>query len=152
MRPPPAVALSCEDDGRWRLFESGLPGLTSLVLARWGLAQCEVAPSWGWGVSIVAGAAVAVVVWCRWRRLPQRLSWDGARWSLQGAGAAPPAEVAHLQVAIDLGGWMLLRCVPVGARAPRWLAVGAGPAAAARPALYAASAGVGAAPVAGLPG
>lgn len=86
-------------------------------------------PSPAPAVACAVAAVLVAVLGCSLVRLaPFSLRWDGQAWHL-----GPPASrgnepaVGELQVAIDLGGWLLLRWRPLpdrSARAsPRWLPV-----------------------------
>ncbi|MDH5338789.1 MAG: hypothetical protein OEW22_03360 [Rubrivivax sp.] len=137
MRPPPAVSLSCEDGGLWRRIQGALAGLTAMVLARWVLALGAWPPAPAWWLALAAGSLAATAVWFQVGGTSRRLSWDGARWQLLGQGAGAALPMSQVRVAIDTGGWMLLRCTPAGGGPTHWLAAGAVQVAAARPALYA---------------
>jgi hypothetical protein len=67
---------------------------------------------------VVAAAAFVLVAWVAWLRMPVDtgvLAWDGQRWLF---GQRP----GRLSVAIDLGGWVLLRFNADETRRRVWLA------------------------------
>ena len=66
------------------------------------------------------GAALSLL-----RPVGGTLGWDGVAWTLTPAGAGP--RPGTLAVALDLGWFVLVRFIPVGARgrrAGRWIALG----------------------------
>ena len=68
-----------------------------------------------------AGALGLALVRPRRPAAVRRLRWDGREWSLAlGDGPAQPGTLA---VALDLGGWLLLRLEAPQAPRRRWLAV-----------------------------
>jgi hypothetical protein len=58
---------------------------------------------------------------------PVRLLWDGLGWSVAPVSGPGPAAAGTLEVAVDLGAFLLLRFVPAGRSSPaavRWIPVG----------------------------
>lgn len=171
MQAAPAVAFDADDGGRWRAAVAALAGLAAAVLARWAVqwAAALDLPAASWpGTDLIAGMpavdliaggaaglAAALAAWRIGRPLPARLIWNTNDWLWQVEGRPPLA--GRVQIAADLGGWMLLRFDPLVTREPsalaaRWRAAGrrwiplAAPDGAVRAALVAA------APAAGRPG
>ena len=119
MRASPAFQVTLHRFGVWRgavvlLAMTGWSVIAAWVYTReepagivvWASAACAAAVSLGWAVSLAQTPAV-------------RLRWDGQLWHL-----GPPAATAddtvpgELQVAIDLGAWMLLCFTPAAAQHP----------------------------------
>ena len=62
-----------------------------------------------------------------WRQPAVRLRWDGTGWAAAPAGHPEAERPGRLDVAIDLGSFLLLRFVPAsgsGRTAARWIPVG----------------------------
>jgi hypothetical protein len=100
-------------------------------VAAWALLRSEAAI----GLAAVLGLGAGMLAAWRLQRAhsPSDLNWNGSQWQWQ--------ELAgDVQVALDLGAWMLLRFDPVRGRR-RWIAASrasaVGPWAALRAALYA---------------
>jgi len=99
----------------WRAVVLLLAGITAASMLVWWRAQPSQAPL---AVSVAVAAGVLAWIACvagLWQMLPTTLRWDGQRWQVaRGRSAECSVELA---VAIDLGGWLLLRFVPEGAPA-----------------------------------
>jgi hypothetical protein len=124
MRTAPAVAVTIYRSPRWIGFVALLAALAVAAAVAWAAAGAS--PLRWWVVAAVALAGWTVFMIER-RRKPVGLRWDRQCWHLgHGPGDAVRQEAAlELQVAIDLGDWMLLSLkAGEGFRAPRtWLAV-----------------------------
>jgi hypothetical protein len=105
--------------------DPGLGFAAALVGAASGAALVACAAMhWGLGLGLwltVAGLlvpAMACLGWRLTRYAPQTLRWDGQVWRLGEA-------VQDVSVAMDLGGWLLLRLSALsgGWRWPRYLAL-----------------------------
>jgi hypothetical protein len=129
--PAPVTLEAAGDGGLWRLAVGLLHAAAAAAVLAWrpGVATAVAAAGLlalgGWTLRAMARAG----------RPP--LSWDGQGWR-HGAGPV------HPQVALDLGGWMLLRLAPGAGGSATWLPVSAAAAggawAALRAALYASAA------------
>jgi hypothetical protein len=116
---PPVHALSC-GVGIWRRLQQALFALSVAVTVIWrtevGLGPIGV---WlGFGAGLVA--ALVAGFWLSPR--PRLLSWDGSAWRLQGSQGNH--QVGQVTLMFDLGGWLLVRFVPVprpSARMASWL-------------------------------
>ncbi len=127
MRAAPAVTVTGGAGWAWRAVQSVLPALAAAALCAWALLWVGHSP---WLAAPLALAAFALA-WRLARPQVQTLRWDGQVWAIDGA----PGRLALM---IDLGSWILLRLRPdAGARAC-WLALAAGEAGPAWPALRAA--------------
>ena len=114
MRAAPALEVVVSRFGAWRAGVRLVGGLATLVAIFWGIWHGLTA---GWldAAPFVAAsaAAAAASLWAvaRLAAVPAfSLRWDGRAWHL-GRPAAPAADPVsgEVQVAIDLGAWMLLR-------------------------------------------
>ncbi len=114
MRAAPALRVVVSRFGVWRGGVRSVGGLATVVAITWGAwhglttGRPDAAP-------FLAGsaAAAALSVWGVVRLSATAafdLRWDGLAWHLgrPSAPAADPIE-GEVQVAIDLGGWLLLR-------------------------------------------
>jgi hypothetical protein len=128
MRTSSPIQVSIRRFVRWRVAIVAL-AVTALgnIVAWFTLAAIPLAERLA-----VAGLCMAAIVHAtRWLLLiparPTDLRWDGTRWLVALHGApAQAAEPVELDVALDLGGWMLLRLRTGTAGAPRrvlWLPV-----------------------------
>jgi hypothetical protein len=124
MRTAPAVAVTIHRSPRWIGFVALLTFLALAASLAWAAAG---ASRLQWlAVAAVALLGAAVLATER-RRKPVGLRWDRQRWHLDRAPghAVRQEDAVVLQVAVDLGDWMLLRLqAGEGLGAPRtWLAV-----------------------------
>ncbi len=132
MRGMPPLEVTVRRFGWWRgaLVLLGTAGLAATL--SWWLALPAPRPGWS-GVVAAAAVALALLPLIEVRRLRRLvLRWDGERWQVaepgSPAGAVPPG--GRLQVALDLGDWLLLRFVPDALpsalprqRCPGWIAL-----------------------------
>ena len=116
MRASPACQVSLQRFGAWRLAVCSLAMAGAAAMAAWLFGR-------GSPVSIglmmlVAAATLTMLILAAslWRVPAQSLRWDGRAWQLDAA----PGE---LNVAIDLGPWLLLRFTPDADGRMRWLPV-----------------------------
>ena len=118
MRAAPPVSVEATGGIAWRVVRTLLPALAAVVTLAWGLGHA--APQTSAAVFAFAAASVALVVAVpAWRSYPPHsvaLRWDGQWWSADGSAG-------RLDVAMDLGGWLLLRLHPADGARPRWIAV-----------------------------
>ena len=116
MRASPAFQFTLNRIGVWRLGVSALAALALAVLLAWLATRAEPLPS----LALLAWAgtflAVPLVAGSLLRMPAVTLRWDGRQWWLvRTASAMGPAAVevnatpGDIEVALDLGGWMLLR-------------------------------------------
>jgi hypothetical protein len=130
MRAAPSVSVKCQGGVGWLWLQAGLPALTAAAVTFWILGWAEASTPWAAVGAICAGTAVG---WMARRESPPVvLAWDGDRWTADGGAGA-------LEVAIDLGVWLLLRLRPEAGGPARWIAVSAGEAGAALHGLRAAA-------------
>ena len=111
----------------WRLCVVVFTGSVVVSLSVWWLSRPDA--SLGWTAAAVLALMVAALVLGRslLRTPAASLRWDGQDWHLESLGAAPrPTASGALSVALDFGGWMLLRFqAHEGSQRPRveWLPV-----------------------------
>jgi len=121
MRSAPPVALVCDGGAGWRGLQVLLYMLAVAAFAGWLASHVESGRFGMAAVVLPASAAAGAIAWRALRPRPQRLAWDGERWT-----AGPQAEAGEVEVMIDLGAWLLLRFTPAAPGAPaRWLALSA---------------------------
>jgi hypothetical protein len=127
MRAPPAFQVSIRRFGVWRAGVAALIAITWAVTAAWLASGNEDAPlALRVGVSLI-DVAVLVAGATLMRRAPLSLRWDGQAWHLGPAASAGDERWrGQLAVAIDWGGWLLLKFEHADASAQRrttWLPV-----------------------------
>ena len=97
------------------------------TLAAWLLASPLGELAWvRVGVAVAAIATVALAA-SLWRQSAVRLRWDGLAWTVAAAAGSGPEEPGRMELAIDLGSFLLLRFRPAGRSGPtavRWSPVG----------------------------
>ena len=113
MRGLPPLEITVRRFGRWRgaLLLLGAAGLA--VTVSWWLAL--PLPRAGWTAAVAtAAASLALLPLAEAVRLrPFALRWDGERWHVVGPSPSSgnASRSGRLQVALDLGDWLLLRFV-----------------------------------------
>ena len=119
MRSAPPLQLGVNRYGLWLAMLLLLATCTCAAMLAWWWAQPVPVPRW---VSATAAIGTVVSLAClagSWRMPALTLRWDRQRWLVARDGAA--GQAGELVVAIDLGGWMLLRFVPASIEAsPPW--------------------------------
>jgi hypothetical protein len=124
MRPSPSFELTLRHFGVWFAGAGALTACAAAALVAWFVQSRDVSLMAGLaGGLAVAGLVFAARAVCDVR--PTRLRWDGQRWfAATTAVSGEPPTAVDLNVAIDLGRWMLLRLrrerAPRGA-ASTWL-------------------------------
>ncbi|EGJ09939.1 hypothetical protein [Rubrivivax benzoatilyticus] len=117
MRHPPPVAVTCSGGVPWRAAQALLAAAAAGCACAWlqaHLGDGHPSPA----LALAAALLAAATAWAGASPRPLALRWDGSAWMAADTPCRP-------EVAIDLGGWMLLRLRP--ARGPaRWAAVAAG--------------------------
>ena len=113
MRAFAATQFTLTRFGIWRWAVLCVTVLVALVIGAWFVTQPErwrMAPvPWAIVVAVLMGWLLAVQP----RTAPLSLRWDAQRWHVgPAASAGHEPWSGELQVAIDLGAWMLLRFVP----------------------------------------
>jgi len=125
MAGAPPIELRIDRRSHWQTAVCLLVALGCAAMLGWWLAQPVQAPAWTAAVALAACAAAAACgVGLMRLGAVVGLRWDGQQW-WQARGSREPVAGA-IGVAIDLGDWMLLRFVPLGASpwfAAAWLPV-----------------------------
>ncbi|MEY2892496.1 MAG: hypothetical protein RJA98_2404 [Pseudomonadota bacterium] len=127
MRAAPALQVTLTHDTAWRLGGWLLAGFSSAVLMTWAHFTARATlQGWPWAVAVLM-CAVLLALTRPWRRhAPVQLRWDGQAWHAGPIGPAGSEPWSgQLTVALDLGGWMLLRLSdppPPAEHLPAWLA------------------------------
>lgn len=125
MSHAPALTIRADRQGSWRLGVAALVALGAATTLAWWVSR---GTHHGAGGSAALAACVLAIGCAAWgvRAGPATgLRWDAQRWWLDVGDRQPLA--GDVSVAIDLGGWMLLRFVPhasLGRWQTRWVAVG----------------------------
>lgn len=139
MRQAPPVGVTCSGRGAWQAGGALLAALAAAAAAAWAAGHAGASPAFLIAAAAVAAGGAAALAWWRGAVAPRVLRWDGAAWRLG-------EQEGRVAVALDLGGWLLMRFQAPGARA-HWLPLGAAEAGAAwhplRCALHAAPAAPG---------
>jgi hypothetical protein len=128
MRCAPPLQVSVNRHESWRAMVLLLATSACAVMAAWWWAQPVPEPWWA-SASAALGALLSLACLAGlWRTQALTLRWDRERWLVAREGAEEQA--GDLAVAVDLGGWMLLRFAPAGAdggparrRRPLWIAL-----------------------------
>ena len=110
MQAASAVQVTVQRFGVWNMA-LGLVSATVLSVAvGWLVTRHDEFPDWS-GVLLMASVVVGLLgAVDLLRRQPITLRWDAQRWYVTDLSrTADDMEVSELRVALDLGGWMLLR-------------------------------------------
>ena len=110
MHAAPPLMLSVDRNGQWRAGVLLLATGACASMAAWWWAQPDPVPAWATATALLGFLVALACVGGLWRLPPVTLRWDRQRWQCTRDGAAEWA--GELAVAVDLGGWMLLRFVP----------------------------------------
>ena len=126
MHGSPPCAITVARFGAWRAAVAALALAALASLAAWLVGSPlgeDTRIRVGVGAAALATLALAASLW---RQPAVRLRWDGLAWAV--AAPADGAEVSgRLEIAIDLGSFLLLRFTPAGRSGPvavSWIPVG----------------------------
>ena len=125
MRAAPPLAFTVSRFGVWRAALALLAAFGAVTMTLWEVGADRPVTPW-LALAGVAGALLAALPLAQSFGLRAcSLRWDGQRWHLTAAENGG-ASAGRLAVAIDLGGWMLLRFAADGAepRRPAWRCTG----------------------------
>jgi len=117
MHGSPPCALTVARFGAWRAAVAVLALAALASLLAWVLGSPLGEGPWirvGVGFAALATLALATSLW---RQPGARLRWDGLAWTVASPASAEPVS-GRLEVAIDLGSFLLLRFTPVGRSRP----------------------------------
>lgn len=118
MRAAPPVRISLRRFGIWRAAVTLTAGVGSASVGGWVVVRPEPV-----GAVLTASLVVVglTILWLALRLLhvePAELRWDGRAWHLGPTlDRTTPGEI---EVAIDLGAWLLLRFTAAGSVGPTW--------------------------------
>ena len=123
MRAAPPVDAALDAGRRERMLTVLLHALAGVALGAWLALHAELRHIGAWAAVLGASAALLMAVGWQlarrtWPALPGHLRWDGAQWLSVGRGR--DLVLARVDVALDLGTWMLLRLHPADGGAPQW--------------------------------
>ena len=124
-RQAPAFQMEVRAPFLWRLCTALLWGLAWCAAAAALLAQAaaRLGAEASTACLLLALALLPVVCWLAWRHQADevwQLLWDGQQWALRSGDAChaaregAAAQALELQVSLDFGGFLLLRCHPAG--------------------------------------
>jgi hypothetical protein len=103
--------------GLWRAAVLSLALSACAAMLAWTGALPAPVPPWAAATAAIGALASFACGVGLWRMQPLTLRWDRERWFVARDDAAEQA--CDLAVAIDCGGWLLLRLVPAGTEAVR---------------------------------
>lgn len=124
MRASPAFQFVLSRFGWWRAGIVLLAGAALAVMIAWLAARSEPLPpaalaAWSAGLIAIPLLALSAM-----RVKPVLLRWDGRSWWLAPPRRHGDAQAGEIEVALDLGAWMLLRFHPSASDGrSRWLPV-----------------------------
>jgi hypothetical protein len=113
MHSAPPLQLRVNRYELWRAMVLLLATGACAATLAWWRAQPVPAPRWAGATAAIGTLASLASLVGLWRMRALTLRWDRQCWLVTRDGAAEQA--GELSVAIDLGGWILLRFVPAGA-------------------------------------
>lgn len=129
MRTAPALQITVARFDRWRAGLCGLALAAPMSVAGWAWTSAVPSPQ-GAALTCLAALLAGWLLHAEWRREPHVLHWDGQVWHWGAARAGDEGRrTGRIEVALDLGRWMLLRLVPDRgstpgrASRPAWLPV-----------------------------
>jgi hypothetical protein len=127
MHGSPPCTITVARFAAWRVAVAAVALAVLASLAAWLVGSPLGASAWvRAGVAAAALASLGLAA-SLWRQRPVRLRWDGFVWTMAPAFDLAAERPGRLEVAIDLGSFLLLRFLPAaGARpaAVRWIPVG----------------------------
>jgi hypothetical protein len=127
MHGSPSCAIAVGRFGVWRAAVGTVAALALGSLAAWLITAPQGGNPWVRAAIAAAALATLALAISLWRVSPVRLLWDGLVWSVAPASEPEAATPGTLDVAVDLGAFLLLRFVPAGRSGPaavRWIPVG----------------------------
>jgi len=127
MHGSPPCTITVARFAAWRVAVAAVACAALASLVAWLLGSPHGASGWVRAGVAVAALAILGLAASLWRQRPVRLRWDGFAWTIAPADGAAPERPGRLEVAIDLGSFLLLRFLPpagAGGLAVRWIPVG----------------------------
>lgn len=124
MHAPPPFQITVCRFGVWRAACASLVAISWGLTALWASSARHAHPEWLALTLLVLAVATGGLLLQAWRLTPASLRWDGQLWRIGPPGTMGPEPLAgRVDVAVDLGAWMLLRFTAEGARRGCWLPV-----------------------------
>jgi hypothetical protein len=114
----PPVRVTFGRSAGWVVFTAVLGAAAAANVAAWVAMRSGLSVA-GWlALAAAVAGGLATAAWMWHRQAPGLLEWDGERWRWAGCDG-------DARVAIDLGGWMLLR-FSAAAAGHAWIAASRG--------------------------
>jgi len=127
MHGSPSCTITVTRFAAWRVAVAAVLLAALASLAAWLLGSPLGTEAWV-RAAVAAGALVSVALAASlWRQPPVRLRWDGLAWAMGPAADLGAERPGRLEVALDLGSFLLLRFLPAagaGRVGARWIPVG----------------------------
>ena len=126
MHGSPPCAITVARFGAWRAAVAALALAALASLGAWVLASPLGEGDWVRAGVALASIATLALAASLWRQPVVDLRWDGLAWAV-AVPAGAPQVAGRLEIAIDLGSFLLLRFTPAGRFGPaavRWIPVG----------------------------
>jgi len=126
MHGSPSCTITVTRFAAWRVAVAAVLLAALASLLAWVLGSPLGADAWV-RAAVAAAALVSVgLAVSLWRQAPVRLRWDGLAWAMAPAADSGAERPGRLEVAIDLGSFLLLRFLPAqaGRAGGRWIPVG----------------------------
>jgi hypothetical protein len=109
MRASPAFQITLEHFGAWRAALLMLMVLAAAALFAWWMLDAGARLHPMAAVLAIVSACTLCASATSWRCASAHLRWDGQFWYLASPPHHPEVRARRLDVALDLGSWMLLR-------------------------------------------
>ena len=126
MHGSPPCAITVARFGAWRAAVAALALGALASLVAWLVSSPLGEGAWVRGGVAVAALATLALAASLWRQPSARLRWDRLAWTV-GSPAGAADVSGRMEIAVDLGSFLLLRFTPAGRSAPsavRWIPVG----------------------------
>ena len=118
MRAP--IGLEAQPSLIWRGAVAAVLLAAAATIVAWCATSADVVPTWARAVVALLTLALGAWVVRLIAASSPGLRWTGTAWEMLPPNGAAPIR-GMPTVALDLGGWMLLRFVPDGSRRVLWL-------------------------------
>ena len=119
MHGSPPCALTVARFGAWRAAVAALALAALASLIAWTLTSPLGGGTWARAGVVLAALATLALAASLWRQPAVGLRWDGLAWTVEWPASAHPVS-GRLEIAIDLGSFLLLRFTPAGRSGPAW--------------------------------
>ncbi|MBX3621295.1 MAG: hypothetical protein KF891_15100 [Rhizobacter sp.] len=113
MHAPLPFQMTVRCFGVWRVTCGLLCAAAATVTAIWAWRAMHSFPMWVLMSTLLVAAASTAMLWHAWGLKAQSIRWDGQVWRLGPAATAGHEPLAgRVEIAVDVGAWMMLRFVP----------------------------------------